>query len=123
MNYNRSLVFAVVNNRCPQCRIGKIFNTGPFSSQFLEVKDNCSHCGARLIPEPGFYYGAMYFTYAIQVAIIIAVLTMLNILLPDPRWYYYAITSTTIIVLTSSLCARISRSLMLHCFGGLKYKV
>ncbi len=122
MESNPSLVWSIVNNTCPQCRKVNIFSHSAFSSRFLEVKEHCDNCQARLIPEPGFYYGAMYFIYGLQVAIIVVVLTILNIFLPDPRWYYYAITSTLLILLTATVCARLSRSMMLHFFGGLQYK-
>jgi len=32
---------------------------------------SCSHCGESFMPEPGFYYGAMYLSYAYFVALIL----------------------------------------------------
>jgi hypothetical protein len=32
----------------------------------------CSHCKQSFMPEPGFYYGAMYVSYALYVGIVIA---------------------------------------------------
>ena len=38
-----------------------------------EVKDKCEVCGLDLKPEPGFYYGAMYVSYGLSVAIFVSI--------------------------------------------------
>jgi hypothetical protein len=36
------------------------------------MKENCSHCGLRYQIEPSFFYGAMYVSYGLNVALGIA---------------------------------------------------
>lgn len=33
---------------------------------------NCTHCGQKFEPEPGFYFGAAYVSYALTVALWVA---------------------------------------------------
>lgn len=43
-----------------------------------EVKDKCEVCGLDLKPEPGFYYGAMYVSYALGVAVFVTIWASCN---------------------------------------------
>jgi len=38
----------------------------------LKMHDNCSHCNLKYQIEPSFFYGAMYVSYGLNVAISIA---------------------------------------------------
>ena len=33
------------------------------------MPDQCPECGLSFMPEPGFYYGAMYVSYALTIAL------------------------------------------------------
>jgi uncharacterized protein (DUF983 family) len=37
------------------------------------MNENCSHCGLKYQIEPSFFYGAMYVSYALNVALSVAV--------------------------------------------------
>jgi uncharacterized protein (DUF983 family) len=37
------------------------------------MNENCSHCGLKYQIEPSFFYGAMYVSYGLNVALSIAV--------------------------------------------------
>lgn len=55
---------AIVQLTCPQCREGKLFHTPTMSFQrSFDMKSRCDVCGLDFMPEPGFYYGAMYVSY------------------------------------------------------------
>ena len=47
--------------RCPWCRRGRIFR-GTFA-----MHPSCPHCGVRFGNEPGYFVGAMYFSYFLAV--------------------------------------------------------
>ena len=52
--------------KCPRCREGDLFDTGAFSfNKPFEMKDRCDNCGQNYMPEPGFYFGAMFISYII----------------------------------------------------------
>ena len=62
----RSALSSIVEMRCPRCRTGKLFNTSTFSFKApFTMGDNCPHCGQSYMPEPGFFYGAMFISYIV----------------------------------------------------------
>ena len=46
----------------------------------LKTHESCSHCGLKYMIEPSFFYGAMYVSYAITVAMAIAVFVICHLL-------------------------------------------
>lgn len=41
-------------------------------SKVLKMKDHCSHCGFKYQIEPSFFFGAMYVSYGLNVAVGVA---------------------------------------------------
>jgi uncharacterized protein (DUF983 family) len=57
---------SIMDMKCPRCRTGSLFFTSTLSFQKpFDMPDRCSHCGLNYNPEPGFFYGAMFISYAI----------------------------------------------------------
>jgi uncharacterized protein (DUF983 family) len=112
---------AMLSNRCPHCRSGKVFPYSAFSLKFHKMYDSCPVCGQDFIIEPGFYYGAMYISYAITIIIEVAVFMVLYVLFNDPELWVYIVAITATLLLLSPLVFRLSRMLMLTYFGSVKY--
>ena len=73
-----------------------------------------------LEPEPGFYQGAMYVSYAFAVALIATIGVGLYLIGDPPEWVYItAIIAITILL--APLNYRASRVIYLHLFGGIKF--
>lgn len=53
---------AILRLRCPRCREGRVF-AGVF-----RMHAACPVCGLRYEREPGYFLGAMYFSYALALA-------------------------------------------------------
>jgi len=62
---------AMWNNKCPRCRKGNIFVKPLDVLNPLEMPEKCTMCGQATEPEPGFYYGAMFISYAIASFILL----------------------------------------------------
>lgn len=62
-------VYSAVANKCPRCHTGYVFvANNPYNfKKGLTMKERCSHCGLKYETEPGFFYGAMYVSYALTV--------------------------------------------------------
>jgi len=56
--------YSIFNFKCPRCHEGDLFETETFSFQkSFDMHDKCPHCNLNYMPEPGFYYGAMFISY------------------------------------------------------------
>ncbi len=62
----RGILSSIFGMKCPRCREGDLFETGSFSfDKPFEMKDRCDKCNQNFMPEPGFYFGAMFISYGI----------------------------------------------------------
>lgn len=57
--------YAIFNFKCPRCMEGNQYPTFSFPTAF-KMEDKCSHCEQTYLPEPGFYYGAMFISYILS---------------------------------------------------------
>ena len=112
---------AVINTRCPRCRQANMFEHGPYNfGKFLKMHTQCPNCGQNFIPEPGFYFGGMYFSYAINVTVMVIFgVSCYFIFHPVQIWIILASVFIPPILL-APLTFRISRAMMLYIFGGVK---
>ncbi len=79
-------------------------------------------CGANLNPEPDFYYGAMYISYAFSVALVITALTAINIIVEVPKLWMYLTTVLVLNIVLLPAMLRYSKVLYLYGLGKLKYR-
>lgn len=113
---------AIVAGRCPVCREGAVFQHSMFSTKgFLAVHPQCEVCGTNYEPEPGFFWGAMYFSYAFEVAIIVLVSLILYFGFGVKNEWVYVGATVVPIILAIPLVARLSRMLWLYWFGPFSY--
>lgn len=71
-NETPSWINGIITMRCPACRKGEVFtDPNPYHlSKMGDMHEKCSVCGQLYRPEPGFYFGAAYVSYAIMVALL-----------------------------------------------------
>lgn len=67
------ITYSVLKNKCPRCHKGKIFvSNNPYDPwKFSKMHDSCSECHLHYEKEPGFFYGALYVSYALMAGIFI----------------------------------------------------
>lgn len=77
-----NVVFSVLKLKCPKCRQGDLFfNKKIYQyNHFFDMPKKCPKCGQDFEIETGFYYGAMYVSYAITIALITAVFVAMYVL-------------------------------------------
>ena len=110
-----NIVYSVVFNKCPQCHQGKVLTYPPYQiNKLLDTGESCVHCELKYEKEPGFFYGAMYVSYALtSIVFIVAYLLQLLVDLPETQ---FALSMVSFILLTFPLVARWSRLLWLNFF-------
>jgi uncharacterized protein (DUF983 family) len=74
-----SKIYSIVKFKCPRCHEGKFLISHPYDLKRVgDVRDKCDDCDLNYAPEPGFYYGAMYVSYALGVALFVAIWASCN---------------------------------------------
>ncbi len=85
------------------------------------MNENCPVCDLRFEVEPGFFFGAMYISYAFSVALFTTIAVALSVL-GDYSIYVYAVSIVLAVIVLFPIMFRYSRILFLHLFGGIKYQ-
>jgi uncharacterized protein (DUF983 family) len=77
-----SNIISSIKLKCPRCHQGNLFvnKTAYQYKGFFDMPDNCPRCNQDFQIEAGFYYGAMYSSYAITVVINATVFLLLTLL-------------------------------------------
>jgi hypothetical protein len=76
----------------------------------------CTHCKQSFEPEPGFYFGAMFVSYAINTALFIAAWIALTFIYPDYSLVMLLGLLTGVVVVALPFTYRLSRSIWLAIF-------
>ena len=69
-----SKLYSILTGTCPKCQNESMYldkNLLHLGS-VLKMNEKCSHCGLKYQIEPSFFYGAMYVSYGLNVAVGIA---------------------------------------------------
>jgi uncharacterized protein (DUF983 family) len=75
----------ILKGKCPKCGQGHIFETAHGISKLgmPAMKKNCEHCGHLFEKESGFFWGAMFVSYAMAVIEIVAVFLICQLFFKD----------------------------------------
>ncbi|RZK38423.1 MAG: DUF983 domain-containing protein [Pedobacter sp.] len=114
------------NAKCPRCRIGKVFVGATYSLKTQKMNEVCPHCGLKYEREPGYFYVAMFVSYAMNVAQMITASVAAYIfgltLEYDNLWYFVGML-IGISILCSPFNYRYSRMVLLYWLSpGLHYE-
>ena len=115
------IFYSVFFNRCPQCHKGQVFQSkNPYAlDKIFSMHHTCSNCGLKYEKESGFFYGAMYVSYALTSGWFILWFLLQNYLL---NWdlLNFAIFISVTILLLSPLTIRWSRLIWMNFFFPFK---
>ncbi len=109
MDPRPSRLAAILRQRCPSCRRGRVF------AGALSMHERCPECGVRFEREPGYFFGAMYVSYALCVLIVgglAAVLALTVLRSWNPRWIVFP--AGAIYLLLVPAVFRYSRIVWMH---------
>ncbi|MCF0069184.1 DUF983 domain-containing protein [Dyadobacter sp. CY261] len=112
-----SKIYSVLFNKCPRCGKGDFFISKSAYSlrNFDKMNRYCSNCGADFVPEPGFYQGALYISYALYVAFMVMYfLVFVNFF----KQYldYFLVSIIPVLIILTPLFYRIARRTWLALF-------
>ncbi|MES2417222.1 MAG: DUF983 domain-containing protein [Bacteroidota bacterium] len=109
---------AFVKGLCPKCRRGPIFSGSIYGFNIQRTHTNCSHCKQRFEIEPGYFYAAMYVSYAMNMIEMIstgfATYYLCNGSLDFDSLWLYVGSILLVSVILSPFNYRYSRIILLH---------
>jgi uncharacterized protein (DUF983 family) len=71
-----STLRSIFQQRCPRCRMGGIFRYSIFRG-FPKMCEHCGICDLKFEREPGYFLGAMYFSFGLGVLIMAPITALL----------------------------------------------
>jgi uncharacterized protein (DUF983 family) len=105
---------AALHAKCPKCRKGDMFQNTPFGFLGQKSNANCPYCNFQFEIEPGYFYVAMFVSYGMIVAEMIALAVGTFLLTgSESPWLYIGILLGVVLAL-SPLNYRYSRVILLY---------
>ncbi|WP_306345569.1 DUF983 domain-containing protein [Aquimarina megaterium] len=95
-------LYSILFLKCPRCHDGAFLEANPYHlKRFNKVRKRCPSCRLKYSIEPSFYYGSMYVSYAVGIAISAAVFTLIQLLGLDltPIHIFISIVVTLILLM------------------------
>lgn len=109
-----SLASAAAQAKCPKCRRGDMFANSMYGFSSQKMNKQCSHCGFTFEIEPGYFYVAMFVSYAFNVAQMVAMAVGIYVLTGSRNPWVYVIALLGVSVLLSPFNFRYSRVVLLY---------
>ncbi|MFK7970666.1 MAG: DUF983 domain-containing protein [Bacteroidia bacterium] len=108
---------SILNHTCPKCREGKLFlSNNPYDYKRLgQMPKECPVCNQSYSPEPGFYFGATYVSYAFSVLFFLIGFGI-NYLIFKAEFNTAFLTLSGIFVVLTPIVFRMSRTMWIHFF-------
>lgn len=118
MSWRTSKLYSIIKVKCPRCHDGNMFppKTLYSFSRFAKMYKNCPCCGQNFEPEPGFYFGAMFISYAFSAAIFLTVWLILISLVDDVSAGMFISTVLIVVLLLLPIIFRLSRAIWINIF-------
>jgi uncharacterized protein (DUF983 family) len=101
-------VWAMLRQRCPRCRRGRMFRG------LMTMNDPCPVCGLIFQREEGYFLGAMYVSYVLSAAFLVAFYFTAAALLPDWNGVAVALIALLPYLPLMPLVYRYSRAVWVH---------
>lgn len=129
MAFKDSKLGSMLTLTCPRCREGKLFKTkSAYRKDMTDMNKRCPHCNEDFVREPGYYFGAAYMSYALAVALWVAVFVALvtfdTIGVIEFSFFndaiFFLIVGSVLLLALMPLIYRLSRSMWIHTF--VKYR-
>ncbi|OYU80491.1 MAG: DUF983 domain-containing protein [Flavobacterium sp. BFFFF1] len=108
---------SILTGSCPRCQSESMYEeANPLNlPKVLKMNDHCSHCGLKYMIEPSFFYGAMYVSYGLNVAIGIAAFLFCFFILKTQVTFTF-ITIIATLVVSMPFVLRWSRNIYINMF-------
>jgi uncharacterized protein (DUF983 family) len=110
-------LYSILTGSCPKCHKESMYlDKNPYNlGNIYKMHEKCSFCKTIYKIEPSFFYGAMYVSYGLGVAISIATFIIAKVFLDSSLLNaFYAIIA--VLILLMPVIMRLSRNIWINIF-------
>ena len=110
-------IYSIFTSTCPVCHREEMYvNSNAYNiSETLDMHERCSHCNTKYKIEPSFFYGAMYVSYGVGIAVATAAF-ILAYWAAHFSLFASFMTLVAVLVVLLPLIARVSRNIWINMF-------
>lgn len=105
---------SALHAKCPKCRQGNMFANAMYSFKGQQMNKTCPECGYTFEIEPGYFYVAMFVSYAMNVAQMVTLAVGTYLLTGSELPWLYVGILLAVTVLLSPFNFRYSRVILLY---------
>ncbi len=108
---------SILTGTCPRCQEESMYkDKNPYHlKNIYDMHENCSQCGLHYQIEPSFFYGAMYVSYGLTVAIGVAAFIIAKVFLGLVLLHSFIAIILALIVFMP-ITARLARNIYINMF-------
>lgn len=116
-------LYSIFKRKCPVCQEGDFFISKPYDLKNIgKIHDNCNNCNESFSKEPGFYFGAMYVSYGLGVAIFVAIFVLTYLIHPSSSAFTYITLIGITMILLGPFLYELSKIIWANMFMSFKNK-
>ncbi|HDZ15284.1 MAG TPA: DUF983 domain-containing protein [Pricia sp.] len=112
-----SKLYSIFTGTCPRCHQESMyFEKNPYHlNSLFKMHERCSHCGLKYKLEPSFFFGAMYVSYGLGVAIAVAAFVISVLFIGTGLISSFIAIILTLLILLP-IIIRLSRNIWINMF-------
>ena len=111
-----SKLYSILTGTCPQCQKESMYVDQNLLhlNNLLKMNERCSNCGLKYQIEPSFFFGSMYVSYGLNVAI--GIITFIVYFQFDRDMLNSFISIIIVLILAFPFVMRLSRNIYINFF-------
>lgn len=116
-------IYSMITGACPVCHEESMYKeSNPYKLKSIQdMHEKCSNCGTKYKIEPSFFYGAMYVSYGLGVAVAVATFIITYSFL-NFKVFTSFLSIVGILTLLMPILMRLSRNIWINMFLSYKPK-
>ncbi|MBS3739200.1 DUF983 domain-containing protein [Mesohalobacter halotolerans] len=116
-------IYSIITGSCPVCHEESMYKeSNPYKLNHIhDMHEHCSNCGTKYQIEPSFFYGAMYVSYALGVAVAVATF-IITYFFMGLEVFASFMSIIGVLILLMPVMMRLSRNIWINLFFSYKPK-
>ena len=112
-----NILYSIFNMKCPKCHEGQFFVSHPYNLKTIgDILTNCPNCNEKYEKEPGFYFGAMFISYALTVGLFLTLWFGFSLFYKNYQPFTLVLSGASLILIFSPFLYSLSKIIWANIF-------